>query len=148
MDLIVNQVMELQIVGIADRDQVIEGLAGTAVIQDGLAVRALSGLHQQLLDILLGSAVKHGSGHVPAQRLGGHAQVHLQHLAQVHTGGNAQRVQNNLQGRAIRHKGHILLAQNAAYNALVAVTASHLVAHADLALLSNVDANHFIHAGR
>ena len=38
MDLIIHQVMELQVVGVANSDQVVKGLAGTAVIEDGLAV--------------------------------------------------------------------------------------------------------------
>ena len=84
---------------------------------------------------------------MPAQRLTGHAQVHFQHLTDVHTGRHAQRIQHDLQGRTVGQEGHILFAQDAGHNALVAVTAGHLVAHADLTLLSNVDANHHVHAG-
>ena len=38
MDLIINQVMQLEVVHITDGDAVIELLAGTAVINGGLAV--------------------------------------------------------------------------------------------------------------
>ena len=50
-------------------------------------------------------------------------------------------------GRAVGQEGHILLAQDAGHNALVAVAAGHLVAHADLALLGDVDAHHLVDAG-
>ena len=40
MDLIIDQMMELEVIRIADRDKVIERLAGAAVIQDRLAVLA------------------------------------------------------------------------------------------------------------
>src|SRR5699024_12881133 len=43
--------------------------------------------------------------------------------------------------------GHILLGQDAGDDALVAVAAGHLVAHADLALLGDVAADHLADAG-
>ena len=50
-------------------------------------------------------------------------------------------------GGTVGQEGHILLGQNAGHNALVAVTAGHLIAHADLALLGNVAAHHLAHIG-
>ena len=38
MDLVIDQMVQLQEVGIADSDQIVEGFAGTAVVEDGLAV--------------------------------------------------------------------------------------------------------------
>ena len=137
VDLIVNQMMELQIVGIADRDQVIEGLAGTAVIQDGLAVLPEASQLQSLPDVLLVGAVEDGGGNMPAQSLGSIAQMNFQHLTDVHTGRHAQGVQHDVQGGAVGQEGHILLGQNPGNNTLVAVTAGHLIAHADLPLLGD-----------
>ena len=52
------------------------------------------------------------------------------------------------QRRAIRQERHVLLTQHAGNNALVAVTACHLVADGNLTLLSDVDANHAVDARR
>ena len=49
--------------------------------------------------------------------------------------------------RTVGHEGHILLRQDAGDNTLVAVTACHLIADADLALLSDVAADDLAHAG-
>ena len=138
VDLIVNQVMELEVVGIADGDQIVEGLAGTAVVQDGLAVLPQARQLQGVPDVLLVGAVEHGGGDLPAQRLGGVAQMDLQHLSDVHTGRHAQRVQHDVQRRAVGQEGHILFRQNAGNDALVAVTAGHLIAHGDLSLLGDI----------
>ena len=147
MHLVVHQVVELQEVHDADGDAVFKLLAGTAVVQDGLSVRVEAGLEHQLVDFFLAGAVEDGRGHVHAQFAGRAAQMDLQHLAQVHTGGNAQRVQHDVQRRAVGQEGHVLFAQDAGNDALVAVTAGHLVAHGDLALLGDVDAHHHVDAG-
>ena len=92
--------------------------------------------------------LKMGGGHLPAQGLGRVAQVDLQHLADVHTGRHAQRVQHDIQRSAVGQVGHILLRQNAGNDTLVTVTAGHLIAHGDLTLLGNIDTNHLIDTGR
>ncbi len=51
-------------------------------------------------------------------------------------------------GRAVGQERHVLLAQNAGDDALVAVTAGHLVAHGNLSLLGDVDAHHAVDARR
>ena len=147
MDLIVHQMVQLQEVHIAHGDLVVEPLAGTAVVQPALALGIEASLGQRRGDVLIGSAVEDGGGHLPAKGLGGIAQMDLQHLTDVHTGGNAQGVQHDIQRGAVGQEGHILLGQHAGHDALVAVTAGHLVAGLDLAALGDVDANHLIHAG-
>ena len=102
---------------------------------------------EALPDVLLVGAVEHGGHDLPPQGFGGHAQVHFQHLADVHTGGHAQGVEHDVQGGAVGQEGHILLGQDAGDNALVAVAAGHLVAHGDLPLLGDVAAHHLVHAG-
>ena len=147
MDLVVHQVVELEEVDVAHGDGVVKPLAGAAVVQPALAVGAQAGHLQGLGDVLLVGAVEDGGGHLPAQGLGRVAQVDLQHLADVHTGRHAQRVQHDVQGGAVGQEGHILLGQDAGHDALVAVAAGHLVAHGDLALLGDVDTHHHVHAG-
>ena len=72
----------------------------------------------------------------------------FQNLADIHAAGNAQRVENNVNGSAVSKKRHILLSQNRTDNALIAVSPRHLIADGDLALLSNVNANLLINARR
>ena len=69
MDLIVNQMVQLQVVGITNSDKVVEGFAGTSVIQNSLSILTQTSKLQCLADILLISAVKDGSGNLPAQSL-------------------------------------------------------------------------------
>ena len=51
-----------------------------------------------------------GSATFQPSALAAHAEVHFQHLADVHTGRNAQRVQHDVQRGAVGQEGHILLA--------------------------------------
>ena len=147
MDLVVHQVVEFQEVDIAYGNLVIKGLAGTSVIEDALAVGVQSGLRQHGLDVLLPGAVEDGGSHLTAQGVGGVAQVNLQHLADVHTAGNAQGVQHDVQRRAVGQEGHILLGQNPGHNALVSVPSGHLVAHLNLPALGDIDPDHHVYAG-
>src|SRR5262249_51546198 len=76
----------------------------------------------------------------------GPAQVRLQNLAHVHTAGNAQRVQQDLHGRAVLEERHILARQDLRHDALIAVAAGHLVAHRNHALRGDVDLDHLQYA--
>ena len=98
-------------------------------------------------DVILTGRVKDGGHHLDAAGLGCIAQVDLQNLTDVHTGRNAQGVQHDVQLGAVGQVRHIFLGQNAGDNTLVAVTACHLVADADLALLGDIAADHFPDAG-
>ena len=90
MNLIVNQVMELEVVHITNGNGVIKIFARPAVLEPRLAVLAQSRLLERLEDILLVSAVEYGRHNLPAERLRGIAQMHLEHLPDVHTGRNAE----------------------------------------------------------
>ena len=68
-------------------------------------------------------------------------------LPDIHTGRHAQRIQHDIQRTSVRQVRHILHGQHAGNNTLVAVTAGHLVAHGDLSLLGNVDADGLIDPG-
>ena len=72
----------------------------------------------------------------------------LQHLSDVHTGRHAQRVQHDIKGTAIGQKRHILHRKHPGHNTLVSVTACHLIAHGDLSLLGNIDADSLIDSRR
>ena len=76
------------------------------------------------------------------------AKVYLEDLTDVHAGRDAQRVQHDVDRRAIRQERHVFLAHDARDDTLVTVTACHLIADRDLALLSDVDADEAVDAWR
>jgi hypothetical protein len=76
----------------------------------------------------------------------GPAQVRFQNLADVHTAGNAQRVEHDLHRRAVGQERHVFDRQDLGDHTLVPVTAGHLVADADHSLGGDVDLDHLQHA--
>src|SRR6478609_484050 len=79
---------------------------------------------------------------------GGVAEVRLEDLAHVHAGRDAEGVEDDVDGGAVGEEGHVLQREDLGDDALVAVTAGELVAHADLALLGHVDPDQLVDAGR
>ena len=148
VDLIIDEVVELEEVDPADRDVVIKLLAGAAVVQHALAVLTQAGLVERLADGDLVCAVEDRRCDLPAERLRGVAQMHLEHLTDVHTGRHAQRVEDDIERRAVRQVRHILAREDAGHDTLVAMAAGHLVADGDLTLLRDVDAHDLVDAGR
>ena len=73
--------------------------------------------------------------------------MRLQDLANVHPPGHTQRVQDDLDRRAILQERHILDRHHRRDNALVPVPAGHLVALGQLALLRDADAHQLVDAG-
>ena len=120
------------------------------------------GATDSLGDLVGGGAVedrrgdRHGAGHVglgvgviAVPAVGGSpTEVALEQLAHVHTARDAQRVEQDVDGRAVGHVGHVLDRQDAADHALVAVTARDLVALLDLAALCHEDADELVDSGR
>jgi hypothetical protein len=74
--------------------------------------------------------------------------VGLEDLAHVHAGRHAERVEDDVDGGAVGQEGHVLEREDLGDDALVAVAAGELVAHADLALLGDVDPDQLVDAGR
>src|SRR5205085_7149533 len=83
-----------------------------------------------------------------AKLISGPAQVCFQDLSYVHTAGNAQGVQDDLNRSAIGQVRHVLFRQNAGDYTLVTMPASHLVAYAELALHGDVNLDQLDNAGR
>src|ERR1035437_7627727 len=148
VDLVVHQVGELQHVDVAHGHRLFELGTRHAVEERGLARRRFSGFRQRLLDFALGGAVEYRRRVMQTQRLGSPPEVGLQNLADVHTAGNAQRIEHDFHRCSIREVRHVLLGQNPRDHTLVAVAAGHLVAHAQLALHGDVDLHQLDHAGR
>src|SRR3954469_2634008 len=147
VDLVVDQMRKLEHVDVTHRHLLLEGLAGHAVEERRLAGRRQLGFLEQILDVDLAGAVEHRRRELEAENLAGPPEVGLQDLADVHTAGNAQRIEHDLHRRAVGHVGQILLRQDAGDDALVAVAAGHLVAHLELALHGDVDLDQLDDAG-
>ena len=74
--------------------------------------------------------------------------MRLEQLPDVHSGRNAERVQDDVDGRAVGEERHVLDREDLGDDALVAVTAGELVALLDLALLRHVHADELVDARR
>src|SRR5512139_1611308 len=146
------------------------GLAGLADELDAVAVG--QGRAEQAGDLLLAGTVEDGGRHVGAgltlvradrleallplrlvavdlpAGLRDPPEVCLEHLADVHAAGHAQRVEHDVDRRAVLEERHVLDGQDLGDDALVAVTAGQLVTVGDLALLRDVDADQLVDAGR
>src|ERR1035437_214982 len=148
VDLVVHQVRDLQHVDVAPRPRLFELGTRHAVEERGLARRRFSGFRQRLLDFALGRAVEYRGRVMQTPRLGRPPEVGLQNLADVHTAGNAQRIEHDFHRCSIREVRHVLLGQNPRDHTLVSVAARHLIAHAQLTLHGDVDLHQLDHAGR
>ena len=72
----------------------------------------------------------------------------LEDLADVHARRHAERVEHDVDRRAVGEERHVLARHDLRHDALVAVAAGHLVARLDLALHRDEDLDHLHHAGR
>src|SRR6478672_9642636 len=146
MDLVLDEVVELEHVDVADGDRAVEDLAGPTIAEVDLAVLGqrlldavdlVTGLPQLGLDLLLGRAVEDGGRRLLALRVERPAEVRLKDLADVHPARHAERVEDDVDRRPVGQERHVLGGQDLGDHALVAVAAGHLVADADLALLGD-----------
>ena len=74
-------------------------------------------------------------------------QMHFKDLSDIHTRRNAEGVQYDLQGSAVRKERHIRLWKHARNNALVTVASRHLVADLYLTLLRDIYAHELADSG-
>src|SRR5208282_6289735 len=72
----------------------------------------------------------------------------FQDLSHIHTAWNAERIQNDIDRRAVLKIWHILNWHDVANHTFVTVTARHLIAWLDLALHCDEDLNHLHDARR
>ena len=124
----------------------VEQLAGAPVAELGLAVVGQAGLGQLAPDVVLGGAVEDRGGGLEALGVERPAEVRLEDLADVHPARHAERVEDDVDRRAVRQERHVLGRQDLGDDALVAVAAGHLVADADLALLGDGHADQAVDA--
>src|SRR6476646_7120016 len=146
VDLVLDEVVELEHVDVADGDRPVEQRAGPPVAEIDLAVlrerHRLAVDHVRRgaelgLDVVLVGAVEDRGRRLLALLVECPPEVGLQDLADVHPARHAERVEDDVDGRAVRQERHVLGRQDLGDDALVAVAAGHLVADADLALLGD-----------
>src|SRR5262249_17826598 len=104
----------------------------------------------ELLDYLL-PLVGYGiqSASYPSRQLFGRpSEVRFEYLTDVHSRRHTQRIQNYLDRRTVRKIGHVLFGEYPGDDALVPVTASHLIADGQLALHCDKDLDHLDDARR
>src|SRR4029079_16409956 len=146
VDLVLHQVVELEHVDVADGDVAIELLAGSTVAELDLAVLRerlllavdhVPGALELVPDLLLGRAVEDGRRRGLALGVERPAKMGLEDLADVHPARHAERVEDDVDGGPVGQERHVLGGQDLGDHALVAVSAGHLVADGDLALLGD-----------
>ena len=169
VNLVVDQVVQLQDVHVSHGDGHRVGLTGATIeqarftggVHETLAITGHQGVIEQTRDFFFAGAIEYrcrdlGAGHrflghtgealgpgrvtrnFPSL-LGSPSEVNLQHLTEVHTSGNTQRVQNDVDRGSILQERHVLDGQNLGDNTLVSVATSELVTLGDLALLGDVN---------
>jgi hypothetical protein len=174
VDLVVDEVQQLEDVHVADGHVLLERVAGLAAEQPHLAGHLLAGssaavdaeldrrlgvllhpLDERVVDVLDRRAVedrRRDRRGAAVAVLGEHAargsppEVRLEDLADVHAARHAERVEHDVDRRAVLEERHVLLRDDLRDDALVAVASRELVALGDLALLRDVDADELVHA--
>src|SRR6266849_7386269 len=202
VDLVVDEMMELQHIDVADRHLAIEGLAGAPVDQGHLAGAVEAGLRQHTDDVLLACAVEHRTRHrhtvaelarehaelgvihslelgallhlfvdrteqlAQLDRLRGPvilrqhladlaaetgcrpAEMRLEDLPDIHAARHAERIEHDVDRRAVIEIRHVLDRHDLRDDALVAMPSGHLVAGLQLALHRDEDLDHLHDARR
>ena len=104
------------------------------------------GARQLSFDFRFAGPIEHRGNRAKTESVGRPAQVCLQNLADVHAPGNTERVQDDVDRRAILQKRHVFFRDHSGNDALVAVSPGHFVPLGQLAALCHRDAHHFIDA--
>src|SRR5260370_2254377 len=85
MDLVFNQVRQLQHIGIANGNRLVEWFSRSPVEELYLTRLWQAGTAQVPLDIFFGSAIKHRRGDLNAQFMSSPAEVGFHNLSDLHT---------------------------------------------------------------
>lgn len=139
VDFVGYEVVELHHVDVADNYLLVEIFAREPVDEAHLAALGKPRVFEVAADVLFAYAVEHGSGDLYAQLLARPAEMRLENLPHVHSGGHAHRVEADFHGGSVGQIRHVLFGDYARDNALVAVAPRHLVADLNLALGGDVN---------
>ena len=98
-----------------------------------------TGLIEERTHVFFGAAVEDRRRERETEDLADVSEMGLENLAHVHPARNTERIEDDLDRRAVGQVGQILDRQNPRDDALVAVAAGHLVSDLELALHGDVD---------
>ena len=102
--------------------------------------------HEVPNDLFL-DAVENRCGNFEAERLGSNTEVGFEHLTDVHPRRHAERIEADVDGRAVVKEGHVFFGNDRGDNALVSVATGHLVTDRELALGGDEDLHFLDDAG-
>ena len=88
-------------------DPLLERLAGAAVVEHGLAVFRQPGLLEGFLDGLFARPVEDRAMSAEAELGRGPTEMRLENLTHVHTAGDAQRIEHDVDRRAVLEERHV-----------------------------------------
>ena len=106
------------------------------------------GAHQLSGDLILFGAIEYWRDRLEPEAACRPPEVRLENLADIHASRHAQRVEDDLDRRAIGQERHVFDRHHTRDHTLVAVSARHLVALSELALLSHAHTHQLIDPGR
>ncbi len=148
MHLVVDKVVQLEEVHNADRNRVLEIFACLAVARHDFRRNREPRLLELLFDLLLRRRLEDVACVPFIQGTGCPPQFGLHNLPDIHPRRNAQRVEADIERRAVFEIGHVLDGKHAGDNTFVAVAACHLIAFFKLALDGDKHFDGFFDAGR
>src|SRR5215213_4124675 len=128
---------------VADLDEVGIGQPLQLAVAIDLLHLVAQRLHVPVLEVRIDRL-----GDLLAEAGGGPAEMGFEDLSDVHAARHAERVQHDVDLRAVLEERHVLERHDLRDHALVAVAAGHLVAGLDLALHGDEDLDHLHDAGR
>jgi len=139
VDLVLYQMGEFHHIDPADGYLFVDQFTGASVVERRLAALGDTGPFHLRPDLVEGRPVENRRGVIASELSRSPAEIGLEDLAEIHTRRHAEGIEDDVDRGAVGHVGHILDRDDLGDDALVAVTAGHLVAHHQLALLGDVD---------
>src|SRR6266487_4863048 len=148
MDFVFHKVRQLQHIGVANGNWMIEWLACSSIEELYLACLWQIGTTQVFFDIFFCSSIKDWCCNLNTQRVSSPSQMGFHYLPYIHTVRHTQWVQNNIHWCTVRQEWHILNRQYPRYDTFVAMTSGHFVASTNFSLLGNTNTHQLIHSRR
>ena len=151
MHLISNEVVEFQEIDVSDCYLLCKRFTAPAVIENAftglLTTFREIGFGEHIKNFFLCCSIKYRGFCSDVEFMACPSKMDFQDLTDVHSRGDTQRVQHQLNRRTVRKIGHILLRQNFGNNTFIAITTCHLIAHRNRTLAGNIDFHTLNNAG-
>ena len=129
---------QFQHINDADHHFFIKWFPCLSIVKECFSVFGQTSFSQHILDIVHARAIKHRGRKVEVQFVGCPTQMGFEDLAKIHARGYTERIQNQINGRAIGQIGHIFFGHNNRNYPLVAVSSSHFIPYHQLSLASDI----------